>query len=238
MSNVGNAGNADSRELARFDSVAARWWDPDGPFRPLHELNPQRVAFISERQPLAGARVLDIGCGGGILSEALARAGAAVVAVDLASEALDVARLHALESGIAVDYRLQSAEQLAEEMPAAFDAVTCLEMLEHVPDPLSVLRACRALLKPGGRLFLSTLNRTPKAFALGIVGAEYLLGLLPRGTHRYDRFLKPSELRRALTDLGFDDIEFQGLRYDPFTRRAERIGDLAVNYLVAATRSC
>jgi 2-polyprenyl-6-hydroxyphenyl methylase/3-demethylubiquinone-9 3-methyltransferase len=230
--------NADSQELARFDSVAARWWDMDGPFRPLHELNPERVAFIAERQPLAGARIVDIGCGGGILSEAMARAGATVVGLDLAGDALDVARLHALESGIAVDYRLQSAEQLALEMPGAFDAVTCLEMLEHVPDPVSVLRACATLLKPGGRLFLSTLNRTPKAFAFGIVGAEYVLGLLPRGTHRYERFLKPSELRRALVDLGFDAIEFQGLRYDPFTRRAERNSDLSINYLAAATLPC
>lgn len=230
--------NVDSQELARFDNVAARWWDLDGPFRPLHELNPQRLAFIAERQPLAGVRIVDIGCGGGIMSEALARAGAAVVALDLAPEALDVARLHALEAGVRVDYRLQSAEDLAAEMPGQFDAVSCLEMLEHVPDPVSVLRACATLLKPGGRLFLSTLNRTPKAFALGIVGAEYVLGLLPRGTHRYERFLKPSELRRALRDLDFDGIEFAGLKYDPFTRSVERNQDLSVNYLVAAVRSC
>ncbi|MBK9654479.1 MAG: bifunctional 2-polyprenyl-6-hydroxyphenol methylase/3-demethylubiquinol 3-O-methyltransferase UbiG [Rhodanobacteraceae bacterium] len=230
--------NVDSQELARFDSVAARWWDLQGPFRPLHELNPQRLAFIAQRQPLAGMRVVDIGCGGGIMSEALARAGAEVVALDLAPEALDVARLHALEAGVRVDYRLQSAEDLAVEMAGQFDAVSCLEMLEHVPDPVSVLRACATLLKPGGRLFLSTLNRTRKAFALGIVGAEYVLGLLPRGTHRYERFLKPSELRRALRDLGFDDIEFEGLKYDPFSRHVERNQDLSVNYLVAAVRSC
>lgn len=228
--------NVDSQEVARFNEVAARWWDADGPFRPLHELNPERLAFIAERQPLKGARVVDIGCGGGILSESMARAGAQVTALDLAPEALDVARLHALESGLAIDYRLVSAEALAAEMPGQFDAVTCLEMLEHVPDPLSVLRACAGLLKPGGRLFLSTLNRTPKAFALGIVGAEYVLGLLPRGTHRYERFLKPSELRRALVDLGFDQLEYEGLSYDPFTRRARRNADLSINYLVAAVR--
>jgi 2-polyprenyl-6-hydroxyphenyl methylase/3-demethylubiquinone-9 3-methyltransferase len=226
--------NVDSQEVARFNEVAARWWDADGPFRPLHELNPERLAFIAARQPLKGARIADIGCGGGILSEGMARAGAEVTAIDLAPEALDVARLHAIESGLAVDYRLVSAEALADQMPGQFDAVTCLEMLEHVPDPLSVLRACAALLKPGGRLFLSTLNRTPKAFALGIVGAEYVLGLLPRGTHRYERFLKPSELRRALLDLGFDQLEYEGLSYGPFTRRARRNADLSINYLVAA----
>lgn len=228
--------NVDSQEVARFNEVAARWWDADGPFRPLHELNPERLAFIAARQPLQGARIADIGCGGGILSEALARAGAEVTAIDLAPEALDVAKLHAIESGLTVDYRLVSAEALAAEMPGQFDAVTCLEMLEHVPDPVSVLRACAALLKPGGRLFLSTLNRTPKAFALGIVGAEYVLGLLPRGTHRYERFLKPSELRRALVDLGLDQLEYEGLSYDPFTRRARRNADLSINYLVAAVR--
>jgi 2-polyprenyl-6-hydroxyphenyl methylase/3-demethylubiquinone-9 3-methyltransferase len=228
--------NADAQELARFDAVSAHWWDADGPFRPLHDLNPVRLAFIAERQSLQGARVADIGCGGGILSEALARAGAITVGLDLAPEAIEVARAHALESGLAIDYRLQAVEAMAEEQPASFDAVVCMEMLEHVPDPVEVIRACAELLKPGGRLFLSTLNRSPRAFALGIVAAEYVLRLLPRGTHRYDRFLKPSELRRALVALGFGSLEFSGMNYQPLSRRANLGSDLSVNYLVAAQK--
>jgi len=228
--------NVDATELARFGAVAARWWDADGPFRPLHELNPVRLQFVSERQSLVAARVADIGCGGGILSEALARAGAHTTGLDLSVEAIEVARLHALEAGLVIDYRVQAAEEFALQAAGTFDAVTCLEMLEHVPDPRSVISACRDLLKPGGRLFLSTLNRTPRAFALGIVGAEYLLGLLPRGTHRYDRFLKPSELRRALFDLGFEGFEFSGLSYDPLSRTAKLSQDVSINYLVAAQK--
>jgi 2-polyprenyl-6-hydroxyphenyl methylase/3-demethylubiquinone-9 3-methyltransferase len=226
--------NADSQELARFSDVAPRWWDADGPMRPLHELNPLRLAFVAQRQSLQGSLIADIGCGGGILSESLARAGARVTAVDLAEDAIAVAQMHALEAGLSIDYRLQSAEALAELEPASFDAVTCMEMLEHVPDPVAVLGACSRLLKPGGRLFVSTLSRTAKAFALGIVGAEYVLGLLPRGTHRYERFIRPSELRRALVSLGLIDLEFSGLSYDPFTRQARLVDDLSVNYLVAA----
>lgn len=226
--------NADSQELARFSDVAPRWWDAQGPMRPLHDLNPVRLAFIAERTRLAGARVADIGCGGGILSESLARAGASVTAVDLAEDALDVARLHALEVGLEIDYVLESAEALAERAAGSFDAVTCMEMLEHVPDPLAILRACARLLKPGGQLFVSTLSRTPKAFALGIVGAEYVLGLLPRGTHRYERFIRPSELRRGLIDVGLTDLAFRGLSYNPYTRSAQLVDDLAVNYLACA----
>lgn len=201
--------------------------------RPLHELNPVRLAFVAERIQLPGARVADIGCGAGILSEALARTDARVTAVDLADDAIDIARMHALESGLDVDYRVQSVEALADAEAGEFDAVTCMEMLEHVPDPLSVLRACARLLRPGGRLFVSTLSRTPKAFALGIVGAEYLLGLLPRGTHRYERFILPSELRRALIGTGIGTLDFRGLHYDPLTRKAKLTDDLSVNYLVA-----
>ncbi len=229
--------NSDAAELKRFDAVAARWWDESGPFRPLHDLNPVRLGFIEARISLRGSRIVDVGCGGGILSEAMARKGAQVTGIDLAAEALEVAKLHALESNVLVNYREISAEALAAEQPASVDAVTCLEMLEHVPDPQSVLNACAALLKPGGWLFVSTLNRTAKAFALGIVGAEYLLGLLPRGTHRYDRFIKPSELRRGLRTAGAVEIEFMGIRYDPLTRGARLSDDVAINYLCACRRA-
>lgn len=226
--------NADVQELARFDAISASWWDPNGPFRPLHDLNPVRLAYIAERQPLKGARVADIGCGGGILTEALARAGANAVGLDLADEAIAAAREHAQTSALQIDYRAVAVEDLAAQQPGSFDAVVCMEMLEHVPDPQAVIEACTRLCKPGGRVFLSTLNRTPQAFAFGIVAAEYLLGLLPRGTHRYDRFLKPSELRRALVELGCSAIEFRGIRYDPFARVATLSEDLSINYLVAA----
>ena len=231
-----NTVNVHPAETAKFDRLAARWWDADGESRPLHDLNPVRLAYIAERVTLKGARALDVGCGGGLLSEALARSGAEVTAIDLAPAVLEVARLHLHESGLSVDYREVSAEALAEEMPARFDVVTCMEMLEHVPDPASVIRACAQLLKPGGRLFLSTLNRTPRAFGAAIVGAEYLLRLLPRGTHHYAQFIKPSEMAADLraADLVLDDVS--GIAYNPFSRRARLTSNVDVNYLACASK--
>ena len=228
--------NVSQAELDKFGALARRWWDPQGPQRPLHELNPARLGYVAGRVSLAGARVLDVGCGGGLLSEAMAASGARVTALDLAPELIEVARLHLLESGLDVDYRLQSVESLAEEAPASFDAITCMEMLEHVPDPGSVLRACARLLKPGGVLLLSTLNRTPAAFALAIVGAEYIARLLPRGTHDYKQFIKPSELGAWLraADLQLQDVS--GLAYDPLRRKAWVGGPTAVNYLASAVK--
>lgn len=228
--------NVDRSETAKFDRLASRWWDPDGESRPLHDLNPVRLAYVAGRVSLRGARVLDVGCGGGLLSEALAAAGAEVTAIDLAPGVLDVARLHLYESGLKVDYREISAEALAEQQPASFDAITCMEMLEHVPDPASIVEACARLLKPGGSWFASTLNRTPRAFALGIVGAEYLLRLLPRGTHHYRQFIKPSELAAALRASGLELDDLRGLDYNPLTRRARLVDSVAVNYLVSARK--
>jgi len=228
--------NASSEELSKFDRLAARWWDPDGESRPLHDLNPARLNYIAGRVDLKSARVLDVGCGGGILSEALARAGANVIGIDLAPRVLDVARLHLHESGQHVDYREISAEALAAEMPAVFDAVTCMEMLEHVPDPGSVIEACAMLLRPGGRLFLSTLNRTPLAFAAAIAGAEYALNLLPRGTHHYAQFIRPSELAAALRGAGFELEDLSGLSYNPLSRRARVVKNTQVNYLACALK--
>jgi 2-polyprenyl-6-hydroxyphenyl methylase/3-demethylubiquinone-9 3-methyltransferase len=188
------AENVDRDEQERFDAVASGWWDPEGPFRPLHELNPARLKYVADRSALAGARVVDVGCGGGILSESLARKGAEVIGIDVAPRVLAIARLHLHESELEVDYREMTVEALAQEAPQSFDVVTCMEMLEHVPDPPSIVRAVHDLLKPGGHAFFSTLNRTPLAFLLGIVGAEHVARLLPRGTHRYDRFIRPSEL--------------------------------------------
>jgi len=228
--------NVHAAETARFDRLAARWWDPDGESRPLHDLNPVRLDYIAVRAPLAGARALDVGCGGGLLSEALAASGAEVVGIDLAPAVLAVARLHLHESGLAVDYREVAAESLAAESPGRFDVVACMEMLEHVPDPASVIRACATLLKPGGALFLSTLNRTPKAFGAAILGAEYLLGLLPRGTHRYAQFLRPSEIATAIRGAGLVLEEVSGIAYNPFTRHARLTADVDVNYLMCARK--
>ncbi len=231
------AANASQAELDKFGALARRWWDPQGPQRPLHELNPARLGYVRDRVPLGGARVLDVGCGGGLLSEALAREGARVTALDLAPELIDVAKLHLLESGLQVDYRLQPVEALAEQAPGSFDAITCMEMLEHVPDPGSVLAACARLLVPGGRLFVSTLNRTPMAFAVAIVGAEYLARLLPAGTHDYRQFIRPSELAAWLRDAGLQLEDVSGLAYDPVRRRARVGGGTSVNYLACAVKA-
>jgi 2-polyprenyl-6-hydroxyphenyl methylase/3-demethylubiquinone-9 3-methyltransferase len=229
--------NVHPAEVAKFDRLASRWWDPDGESRPLHDLNPVRFGYIAQRVALRGARALDVGCGGGLLSESMAAAGAEVIGIDLAPAVIDVARLHLLESGLKVDYRQSSVESLAAEMPGQFDVVTCLEMLEHVPDPASVIRACADLLRPGGRLFLSTLNRTPQSFAAAIVGAEYLMRLLPKGTHHYAQFIKPSELAGALRAAGLELEELRGMGYNPLTRKAWLGDSVAVNYLACALKS-
>jgi len=228
--------NVDPGELDKFEAMAASWWDPEGDFRPLHDLNPVRLDYIAEAIDLDGARVLDIGCGAGLVSEGLAERGAEVTGIDLAEGPLAVARLHRHESGVEVDYRKVSAEDLADEAPESFDAVVCLEMLEHVPDPASVIDAAARLVKAGGPVWFSTLNRTPKAFALAIVGAEYVMGLLPRGTHEYARFIRPSELVRAARAVGLELEDLAGLHYDPFRRRAWRADDVAVNYIARLRR--
>jgi 2-polyprenyl-6-hydroxyphenyl methylase/3-demethylubiquinone-9 3-methyltransferase len=228
--------NFSQAELDKFNALANRWWDPEGPQKPLHALNPARLGYVRDRATLRGARVLDVGCGGGLLSEALAREGADVTAIDLAPDLVKVAKLHRLESGVQVDYRLSAVEALAADMPGMFDVVTCMEMLEHVPDPAAVVAACATLLKPGGRLFLSTLNRTPAAFALAIVGAEYVARMLPKGTHHYRDFIRPSELGAWLraADLVLEDVS--GLVYDPLRHTARVGGRTDVNYLACAVK--
>lgn len=228
--------NVDAAELAKFESMAQRWWDPAGEFRPLHDLNPLRIDFIEARAGLAGRQALDVGCGGGLVSEGMARRGARVIGIDLARGPLEVARLHALESGIEIDYRLQSAADLAAERPGSFDVVTCLEMLEHVPRPSGIVEALATLVRPGGHVVCSTINRGAKAFALAIVGAEYLLRLLPAGTHEYARFIRPSELCRYARDAGLELRELAGISYDPFTREARLTADTSVNYLAHFVR--
>ncbi len=228
--------NVSRAELAKFAKLAHRWWDPHGPQRPLHELNPTRLAYVSARAPLAGRRVLDVGCGAGLLSEAMAAEGAQVTGLDLAPDLIEIARLHLYESGRQVEYVLSSVEDLAAQRSGGYDAVTCMEMLEHVPDPSSVIRACAALLKPGGRLFVSTLNRTPAAFALAIVGAEYIARLLPKGTHHYRQFIRPSELAAWLREAGLELEDVSGLAYDPWRRRAWISRYTGVNYLACARK--
>lgn len=229
--------NADASELARFDALAPRWWDADGDFKALHDLNPVRLAFIEARTSLPGRRVLDVGCGGGLLAEAMARRGATVTAIDLAAGPLEVARLHALESGVEVDYQRSAAEPFAATHAGQFDLVTCLEMLEHVPDPAGVLQAVARLVRPGGDIVCSTINRNPKAFALAIVGAEYVLRLLPRGTHQYSRLIRPSELARWARAAGLELADLAGLEYNPATRQARVSADTSVNYLAHFRRA-
>ena len=229
--------NADPAELAKFSDLAHRWWDKEGEFRPLHDINPSRLAWINGLSPLAGASVLDVGCGGGILADAMARAGAVVTGIDLAAKALRVAQLHALEAQTTgVHYREISAEGLAAEQAGSFDTVTCMEMLEHVPDPASVVRACASLVKPGGWMYFSTLNRSPKSFLLAIVGAEYLLNLLPRGTHDYAKLIRPSELAAYCRAAGLELQHTRGMAYNPLTRRTQLNDDTSVNYLFATRK--
>src|ERR1700733_363766 len=222
--------NADPAELAKFAALAQSWWDPKGPSKPLHDLNPLRLQYIERAVSLAGRQALDVGCGGGILSEAMARAGAQVLGIDLSQQVLDVAELHALEGKVAVEYRAVAAEDLAQERPAAFDVVTCMEMLEHVPDPAASVAALAALAKPGGTVIVSTLNRNPLAFAVAIVGAEYLARVLPRGTHEYSKFIRPSELARGGRKAGLDLRDLTGITYNPITRAFRLAPKTDLNY--------
>ena len=226
--------NADPLELAKFSDLAHRWWDPESEFRPLHEINPLRLDWINTLSPLKNQRVLDVGCGGGILADSMARKGARVLGIDLSTKALRVAQLHALEAETPdIEYREVSVEALAKELPGSFDTVTCMEMLEHVPDPDSVVHACAQLVKPGGWVFFSTINRNAKAFTFAILGAEYVLGLLPRGTHEYAKFIKPSELALSCRSAQLDIVQTKGMQYNPVTRRYWLSADTSVNYLLA-----
>jgi 2-polyprenyl-6-hydroxyphenyl methylase / 3-demethylubiquinone-9 3-methyltransferase len=229
--------NVDPAELQKFSELAHQWWDPAGSFRPLHEINPLRLDWIDQRAALTGKRVLDVGCGGGILSESMSTRGADVLGIDLADKPVRVAQLHALESGAPVRYRTISAEDLARESAASFDVVTCMEMLEHVPDPESTVAACAALTRPNGWVFFSTINRNARAFLLAIVGAEYVLQLLPRGTHEYARFIRPSELARAARVAGLEIADVRGMSYQPLGRKYQLGTDARVNYLMACRKA-
>ena len=229
--------NVDPRELEKFSELAHRWWDPQAEFRPLHEINPLRLGHIDRTAGLAGSRVLDVGCGGGILAEGMAARGALVTGIDLAEKPLAVARLHLMESGLSVDYRLVSAEALAREMPGKFDVVTCMELLEHVPDPAATVRACGALARPDGHVFFATISRNLKAYLLAVIGAEYMLRLLPRGTHDYARFIKPSELAAMCRPAGLSVAELTGMTYNPLTRVYALGRDTDVNYILHARKA-
>ena len=232
-----NGLNVDPQEIAKFEALASRWWDRDGEFRPLHEINPLRANYIDEQSPVAGQQLVDVGCGGGILAEAMAQRGADVTGIDMGEAPLAVAKLHQQESGVEVDYRQSTAEQLAEREAGTYDIVCCLEMLEHVPDPGSVIAACAALARPGGALYFSTINRNPKAFAFAIVGAEHILQLLPAGTHEYAKFIKPSELASWIRDAGLVLDDMTGLTYNPLTKHYRlNPRDVSVNYLVRAVK--
>jgi 2-polyprenyl-6-hydroxyphenyl methylase/3-demethylubiquinone-9 3-methyltransferase len=228
--------NVSAEEIAHFDKLASRWWDPDGESRPLHDLNPVRAAYVARHVDLRGARVADVGCGGGLLSEALARAGAKVTGIDLSHKVIDIAKLHLYESNLSVDYRVQSSADMAAAEPEAYDAVCCMELIEHVPDPTALVADLTAMLKPGGWLFMSTLNRTPASFGAAILGAEYIMRMLPKGTHHYAQFLKPSELGRLLRHAGLELEEVTGLGYNPISRKAWLSRFTAVNYLLSARK--
>jgi len=229
--------NADPLELQKFSELAHRWWDPTSEFRPLHEINPLRLEWINGKTPLPGKKVVDIGCGGGILAESMAKKGATVTGIDLSEKALKVADLHSLESGVPVRYELVSAEQLALREPASFDVVTCMEMLEHVPDPAAIVRACATLVKPGGHVFFSTINRNPKSYLFAVIGAEYVLRMLPKGTHDYAKFITPAELAQFIRNADLQLDSLKGMTYNPLTKVYSLNQDTDVNYLVACTRS-
>ena len=228
--------NADPAELEKFAALAHRWWDATSEFKPLHEINPLRLGFIDGIASLQGKRVLDVGCGGGILSESMSQLGAQVVGIDLGEKALKVAQLHSLESGVQVDYRLVAVERLAAESPESFDVVTCMEMLEHVPDPAAIVAACSRLVKPGGTVFFSTINRNPKAYLFAVIGAEYVLNMLPRGTHEYEKFIKPSELAAWARNAGLTVNGMKGMTYNPLTKEYSLSDDVSVNYILHTSK--
>jgi 2-polyprenyl-6-hydroxyphenyl methylase / 3-demethylubiquinone-9 3-methyltransferase len=232
-----SASNSDASEIAKFEAAAHRFWDVDGEFKPLHKLNPVRARYVQERTKLAGARALDVGCGGGLLAESLARAGADVMAIDLAPTMIETARLHALDSGLRIDYQVESAERVLATKAGSFDVVTCMEMLEHVPDPAGTVAVLGGLVRPGGDVFISTINRNLKSFALAIVGAEYLARLVPRGTHEYERLLKPSEIARFARAAALEVVDIAGLAYDPLREQCSLTSDPSVNYLIHLKRS-